>query len=379
MDSKRQTVITLLIVMLIGGCSTFSGSNHLHYPPENGRWQTVTPAQLGWDAEALNVALQQAREHLSTGVILLKDGKIVVERYWALPDPADTSFRIPQGARNMLYGQTDEGYPLEDVASVQKSVVAILAAIGSQKGMLDYDDPVSVYLGDDWARVSPEQGRKITIRHLMSMTSGLNNKLEFKSPPGTVWQYNTNAYQNVLRVLSAASGLDANTLTRQWLTDPLGMTNTRWVERGFANQNPPMMGLVTTPRDLARFGLLIASDGHWQGKEIVTAERLKELLAPSQQLNPAYGLLWWLNTDAGYQSPRSSALAPGKRVPAAPADLVTAAGALNRYVFVLPKDNIVIVRTGLINPQTPGSFDRQWWQTLVRVFEQKDRLEYRKN
>jgi len=332
---------------------------------------TMSPAQAGWDEGALQQALLQAQRHLSTGVILLKDGKIVAERYWPLPDLDAYPPALAAGAKRMLYGHTDEGYPLEDVASVQKSVVAVLAAIAVERGSIDYDDPVDQYLGNGWARITPAQSHAITIRHLMTQTSGLSNALEWEAAPGTKWRYNTAAYQNVLRVLAAASDMDANTLTGKWLTRRIGMSDTRWVERTWANVQPPMMGLVTTPRDLARFGLLVMHRGRWAGEQIVPASRMDELLRPGQELNPAYGMLWWLNTEAGYLTPRSARLRPGKRIADAPPDMVAAAGALDRYVFILPTEKVVIVRTGLVNPEARrgnDEFDKSWWHTLSGIF-----------
>lgn len=334
-------------------------------------WATISPREAGWDEGALNEALDAAGDFNSSGVVMLKDGKLVVEQYWPAIDPDTLPAPLGGLAKNLVVGRTQEGYPLEDVASAQKSLVAVLAGIARDNGLIDYDDPVDKYLGPDWARVTGAQSAKINIRHLMTHTSGLTESLEYVAEPGIMWRYNTGAYQNLMRILSACSKLDANTLTCQWLTGAIGMDHTSWIERAWANQDPPMLGLVSTPRDLAKFGLLIMSRGRWADRQVVTARAVDEMLAPSQSLNPAYGLLWWLNGDDGYMTPAKAEFTAGRRVPSAPPDMVAAAGALNRYVFILPSDGIVIVRTGLVNPGAPGGndgFDKAWWPRLAKVF-----------
>lgn len=368
-DKTRACLLALILLAVTSWSALSADPDSSWFPGDD--WKTISPEEAGWDEGALQQALIQAQRHLSTGVILLKDGMIVTERYWPLPDLDTYPPALAAGAKRMLYGHTDEGYPLEDVASVQKSVVAVLAAIAVERGLIDYDDPVDKYLGNDWARITPAQSHEITVRHLMTQTSGLTNALEWAAAPGTKWRYNTAAYQNVLRVLAAASDMDANMLTGDWLTRRIGMSDTHWVERTWANVEPPMMGLVTTPRDLARFGLLVMHHGRWAGEQIVAASRVDELLRPSQELNPAYGMLWWLNSEAGFLTPRTARLRSGKRIADAPPDMVAAAGALDRYVFILPMEKVVIVRTGLVNPEVRrgnDEFDRSWWRTLSKIF-----------
>lgn len=339
------------------------------FPGEN--WPKLSAAQAGWNQQALRASLLQAKEQLSTGVVMLNDGKIAAEQYWQLPELHKYPPQLAAAAGRMSYGCTAEGYPLEDVASVQKSVTATLMAIAADKGIIVFDDPVEKYLGEGWANVTPEQSAAITIRHVMTMTSGLTETLDYDAPPASKWQYNTGAYQNLLRLLVKASGMNENEMTRQWLTERIGMTNTRWVERGWAKQSPPMMGLVTTPRDLARFGLLVMNKGQWNDEQLLPAALVDELTRPSQSLNPSYGMLFWLNASAGYRTPASQTFVEGKRMPAAPDDMVAALGAMNRFVFILPSQKIVIVRTGLVDPANPEQehFARHWWETLARVFD----------
>jgi CubicO group peptidase (beta-lactamase class C family) len=202
-------------------------------------------------------------------------------------------------------------------------------------------------LGRGWSKAAPDQEAAITVRHLLTMTSGLDDELKFEVAPGTRWFYNTSAYSRVLMCTAAATKMDRNELTKQWLTGPIGMQDSRWVERpvpaGFEGKNG--VGFATTVRDLARFGLLIQASGDWDGRAIIQDKQyLHDALHRSQDLNPSYGYLWWLNGQS--QVMRGRQLVPGPLIPTAPADLVAALGGFQRKLYVVPSEQLVVTRLG---------------------------------
>ena len=87
---------------------------------------------------------------------------------------------------------------IEDVASVQKSVSALLVGIAQHQGLLRLEDPVGKHLGAGWSKASPEQEQAITVRHLLTMTSGLMDDLTFEAAAGTRWRYNSAAYAHIV-------------------------------------------------------------------------------------------------------------------------------------------------------------------------------------
>jgi CubicO group peptidase (beta-lactamase class C family) len=241
-------------------------------------WQSASPAEVDWDAAALARVLAFAREHRSTGMVMLHLGRILAEEYWTVP--------------GVVRPATDaSGRPVEDVASVQKSVVAALIGIAIERKLIDLDAPVSRYLGPGWSKASTAQEGAIAVRHLMSMTSGLDESLAYAQPPGERWFYNTPAYSTLITALARASGHAPNVYTAEWLLGRIGAVDTRWIERAPGGPNP--YGLATTARDLARFGLLMLAEGRWRETSIVPRAFLRDVLRPSQTLNPSYGLLWW--------------------------------------------------------------------------------------
>ena len=332
----------------------------LYFPPSGGPWETVDPAAAGWDAGQLDAALSLAGERRSTGVVILHRGRIMAERHWTLDAP---SRRYANGS----HGPSPAENAVEDVASVQKSVVAVLAGMAQARGLLSLDDPVTDHLRR-WTEATADQERAVTIRHLMTMTSGLTPQLDYEAEPGSTWRYNTPAYHRLLRIVATAAGLDRNEVTREWLTGRLGMRDSRWEVRRGANA-AVASGFATTARDLARFGLLILAGGTWNGETIVEDTAfLAEMLRPSQTLNPSYGLLWWVNGQASSMSwtlpPETSG---GTLIPSAPPDLVAAQGACDRKLYVVPSLDLVVTRLGDAGSRDGSSFNDAFWEQLIEA------------
>ena len=334
----------------------------LYFPPSKGTWETVDPAKVGWNKDKLDAALELAGRKRASGVVILHRGRIMAERYWKL----DEDTRAGAKARTygaMVVGHDAAGHVIEDVASVQKSVSAMLVGIARHKGLVKLDDPVSKHLGKGWSKATVGQESAITIRHLITMTSGLQEDLTFEAPAGTKWRYNSGAYGHTMKVLAAATKKTPNELTSEWLTARIGMADSRWVERPGGGRETAVnpLGFATTARDLARFGLLVLADGNWSGETIIEdTDYLHAALKPSQKLNPSYGYLWWLNGQSEVAR-GAGAKVKGPLIPTAPSDLVVALGAVDRKLYVVPSLNLVVTRLG--NSSGP-EFQNEFWKLL---------------
>src|SRR4051812_22067206 len=157
----------------------------LYFPPVAGdEWERVDAASIGWDAEGLAELLDLLAARDSVGVVILQRGRMVAERYW-------------QGADLHATG---------DLGSAQKSVVSFLLGVARGDGRLSLDDGVAHHLGRGWTRTEPAIEDAITLRHLVTMTSGLREDFAFEAAPGTAWYYNNNAYHQSKTLLERATG-----------------------------------------------------------------------------------------------------------------------------------------------------------------------------
>ncbi len=316
----------------------------------------IDPAKAGWNAAALEELAAYVQSQKTTGLLIIQDRKVIYEHNWALP--ADSA----AFAANFTHGTDASGALQEDVASAQKSFIAILTAVAIDKKLLDISKPVSAYIGEGWSKVQAEQEKAITVRNLLEMNSGLTDALAFQAAAGEKFHYNTPAYAILKPVLEKASGKPLDELTKTWLTEPAGMTNTLWRQRpgAFAKSGNPT-GLYTTPRDMAKLGQLVLDHGKAaNGKRVVSAAQLAALFERSAT-NPAYGRLWWLNGSSFTIRPAGARLETAL-IPAAPADLVAALGAQDRKIYVSASAKLIVVRTG--QAASDRGFDQEIW---VRV------------
>lgn len=321
---------------------------------------SVAAAPRAQASSAMTNLLDYVHNNNTTGFLVIRNGEVLAEKNWPAPE-GDPMFA------NFVYGKSAGGALLEDVASQQKSFVAVLVAIAIDKGLIDIERPVSAYIGAGWSKASPEQEATIRVIDLLTMSSGLNDQFGFAAPSGTLFHYNTPVYAVTKRILVAAASQPLETLTRDWLTVPAGMKDTAWRKRPAALASIGNdTGLVTTPRDTALFGLMVLNNGIANdGKRVVSAASLKALFTPSAT-NPAYGRLWWLNGSA-YTMRALAGRVEGPLIAAAPADMVAALGAFDRRLYIVPSMKLVVVRTGA----TSGAkdFDQQLWVRLMKVLE----------
>lgn len=325
----------------------------LYFPPATGStWATATPASLGWCQPQLDSVLAFAGRKHSKSLLILKDGKLVVEKYYG-------TFT----ADSLWYW-----------ASAGKSLTATLMGLAQQDGMLSLNDSTSKYLGR-WTAATRPQQKQILLRHQLTMTTGLDDAppapcdnestapacLRYLAPPATRWAYHTGAYRTLQNVLVAASGAPSMTqYTAQRLGTRIGMAGL-WYQDVFFSR----------ARDMARFGLFIQATGSWNGTPVLTdTAYFRRMTHPSQTLNRSYGYLWWLNGQASYLLPTVQVLLPGPLVPSAPADLIAALGKNDQKIYVVPSLGLVVVRQG----QAAGapklaasSFDTELWARIMAM------------
>src|ERR1700748_25037 len=100
---------------------------------------------------ALDSFTTYARPQTPTGLLVIRNGRTLLEENWPLP-PGSEAF-----AAMLVRGTNSEGALLEDVASQQKSFLSVLAAMAMERGVLDIEKPVSDFHGEGWSKASPEE------------------------------------------------------------------------------------------------------------------------------------------------------------------------------------------------------------------------------
>ena len=323
----------------------------LYFPPVNSNtWDTISPLQLGWCDNKIDSLYQFLESTDSKAFILLKDGKIVLEKYFNGHDIS-----------------TDWYW-----ASAGKTLTAFMVGIAQQENFLSITDTSSSYLGSGWTNCTPSQEEAITIWHQLTMTTGLDDNvndpscavdtcLNFLSTPGTRWAYHNAPYTLLDQVIENTVGQPLNWYMHQKLKIPTGM-NGLFISLG--NDNV----YFSTARSMARFGLLMLNGGNWGGNNQIMTDTtfFHASINPSQTLNPAYGYFWWLNGKPYYMLPSSQFQFNGKLNSNAPDDLYVALGKNGQSLNIVPSQNMVWIRMGESPYNTPvlANYNNQIWSYI---------------
>jgi len=268
---------------------------------------------------------------LTTALVVVANGRILLEHYRPLFGP-------------------HSGYRTWSTA---KTITAAVIGVAVAQGLLDIDKPAPI---PEW-QFADDPRAQITLKQLLWMASGLAGKggntdaiyfggqdvisaattTPLEAEPGTRWKYADNDTLLLMRALRAAINDDHAYLRYPYdkLLRRIGMYDTR-MENDHAGNFVASSQVYTTARDLARFGLLLGNDGVWQGERLLPEGWVKFLATPAP-MRPSvvgewgYGAQVWLLDN----------------LPGIPAGTFTTVGNKGQYVTVVPKHNLVVVRTGV--------------------------------
>jgi len=330
-----------------------SEKNTMVFPGEF--WQTATPKSQGIDAVKLHKTLDYLHAN-SSGVgtnemVIVRNGCLI----WEGPD-ADH---------------------VHEIYSCTKTFTSTVLGLLAKDGILSINDKANKYfhkLDDQY----PEYA-KIRLDQLATMTSGYNSimgdgwkfyeidrskhekyVLSFTTPgpplfvAGKSFKYHDPAVHLLGYILTQAAGESLEQIFRKRIADQIGMKQLTWSNYGYRDgilfNNPAgtpgkdQGGIYSSPRDLARYGLLYLNKGNWNGNQILDVsfvEKATSTQVPAEMetkyydLTGRYGFFWWTN----------GIRADGTRPwPSAPPKTFAAHGAGRNFIFVIPEWNLVIVR-----------------------------------
>ncbi len=254
--------------------------------------------------------------------------------------------------------------------SVAKSITSALVGMLVGDGLVDIDDPAPV---PEWHEDADDPRAEITVEHLLQMTSGLpwSDSLRTGSDtlglatsrdmaayaadfplnyePGTRFEYNSGStvlLDRMIGDLVGESSEDMRDFMDAELFEPLGMepVNTVFDDAGtWAG----WYSADTTARDYAKFGLLYARGGEWDGEQIIAQDWIEYSRTPSEA-NEEYGAQWWLD-------------------PTRP-ELMHAIGLQGQVITVDPRHDLVIVQLSTVG----GSLPLQQTEAILDAFSALD-------
>jgi CubicO group peptidase (beta-lactamase class C family) len=321
----------LFIFIALASFNQAIKAQSLYFPPlsSTANWDTISPSSLGWCLNEIDTLYDFLQQQDTKGFIVLKDGKIVLEKYFG----------------------TFTKDSLWYWASAGKTITSLLVGKAQEENYLSITDTSSTYLGTGWTNCTTTEENKIKIRNQLTMTSGLDDGvpdnhctldtcLNYLAEAGTRWAYHNGPYTLLESVLTSATGTPINTYTQTKLKVKTGMTGS-WAFVDYDNV------FFSKLRSMARFGLLMQNNCIWNTDTLLhDTAYIHQMTNTSQNLNLSYGYLWWLNGKASYMLPTTQVIIPGSYAPAAPSDMFAGLGKNGQIVSVSKSAGLVVVRMG---------------------------------
>jgi CubicO group peptidase (beta-lactamase class C family) len=327
-------------------------------------WPIAKPEEEGLDATRLCgiAARLKATEANVHGVVIVRHGKLVFEQYFAGHDSpwsaAEGKFDFSAATKH-------------DMRSVSKSVTSLLVGIALDRRLIANPDEPVVKFFPEYAALKTPGWEKITLRHLLTMSSGLgwNENLPWNPindewhlandddplryvlqrpvalPPDTVWNYNGGGTELLGKIIEKASGKPFDVFAREALFEPLGITDWEWKtwENG---KIAPAAGLRLRPRDAAKIGQLVLNKGTWNGRQVVSSHWIADSIKPRFQAIGYFGGLFFY----GYHWWMGRTLAGDKEV-----TWIAGVGQGGQRLFVVPDLDLVVMTTsGLYSSPRQG-------------------------
>ena len=289
-------------------------------------WNIVSPEDLGIEPTSVQELIDYIKEpSLNTQAAILIKGNNIIAEYYA------------------------EGYNKDDLVtswSVAKSFSSTLIGIAIDEGYINsVDDSIALYL-PEW-KTKPQEN--INLKYLLGMRSGMDDHpglgvyfqgdmvsysldREISREPGITFSYSNEDSMLFSRIIENATGLDFQEYADTRLFDNLYIKETWWTDKSCNTLT--YAGLHMTPREFAKFGLMIAQEGKWIDEQIVSQSWIKEATTEFDNL-ASYGYQWWTSTisESGLGSARQDDY-----------PFFSALGLDGQYIYIWPEKDLVLVR-----------------------------------
>ena len=333
--TARRFALALVLVLsprLAGAQANFPGR----------AWPVATPASAGVSAAVLDsiaAEIAAGKYGYVDRMVVIRHGRLLYDKSWTWDygriygDSARVRNPLnahdPTGPYNYFnpwWHPTYRRGDLHTLQSVSKTVTS--AVIGTAITRGDFpgiDTPVLRFFDTTRVKNIDDRKRRMTIRHLLTMTGGFdwNENLPYIDPgntgvvmeasydwvqymidrpmarePGTVFNYSSGETELLAHIFRQATGTDIEEYAAKYFFAPLGIERWYW-KRTPAGLVDTEGGLYLEARDLARIWYLWLHRGNWNGKQVLSADWVKQSVTPAVRVAPeagmpSYGFKWWL-------------------------------------------------------------------------------------
>ncbi|TDQ45912.1 CubicO group peptidase (beta-lactamase class C family) [Permianibacter aggregans] len=309
---NRMTICSAWSLGLMLGCATSVAPPGIEELPRSPYWNAPEVLEL----------TRHAEEHRSDALIIVQDEQLIYRA-----------------------GQTVEKI---NTHSVRKSIMAVLYGIAIEKGLLNLGDTLEGLGYDDLETPLTSIEKQATIRDLLTSRSGIyidasgqnwQRPQRHSSKPGESFFYNNWGFNALGEILERKAGMPLGEIIVEWLAKPLGMQHFTGNDVDWDNidgSSVKQYVIYMSADDLTRVALLVANDGVYQGKRLVSANWIREMTTAHSSAETdakklfgggffdGYGYLWWTR----YQH--------GRR-------LICADGWGGQYIIIDPETRLVLI------------------------------------
>jgi CubicO group peptidase (beta-lactamase class C family) len=308
-----------------GNTVSFSTATYTYTIPleTTDGWKTSSLNSVGMNVQtmtSLAQKIQNGNYREVHSILIIKNGKLVFEEYWPGHeyDYAGANFH---GARI-----TFDRNRRHNTHSVTKSITSAIVGLTVTQGIIrSVHDSIFQFL-PNYQDLRNGGRENITIRHLLTMSSGLRWNEQDVSPasntwdllqfvispdplryllskqvvavPGTRFYYNSAGVDLLGVIVASAAGESIPAFSHRLFFAPLGITNYAWQAILPSGITACHGDIYMTPRDMAKFGFLYLNYGVWNGQRIIPSEWIRQ--SEESQVTTGevlgYGYLWWLHT-----------------------------------------------------------------------------------
>ncbi|MBF9017974.1 MULTISPECIES: serine hydrolase [unclassified Oceanispirochaeta] len=331
--NKLYILLLSSMILISCGFKNDTGRDTIIWPSE--KWHSSSPETQGVNSEVLAAMLEhiQQQEFNIDSIQIIRNGNIILDSYIH------------------PYRESD----LHIIHSCTKSITSLLIGIAIDQGLIEsLDQPVLDFFPEKAANNKDEKLTKLTIRHLLTMSTGLHSRdsymyrweglnamkdseekwseyilnLPFDVDPGSRFDYSNMASYLLSSIITESSGMMAIDFGNKYLFGPLGIIDILWPLSPEGN-NIGWGEIKIHPHDLGRIGWMVLNKGIWKDQRIISEDYLNQATSAqvkADTLAEFYGFQWWVKK-------------PG---------LFMALGYGGQYLIINPEKNLVVVFTSAL-------------------------------